>query len=1835
MRYGFAFKGIFVAFSLVFFLFTQMPSMAEELQAAPPAKGLVGHYYGNRGFLLYGGKMAVPSLNMAVDMNTLPWPPRVWEYETKNFQFERNMGWSLAIYGSLRVEAAGEYRFFYDGNDAQVWVDGRVVRTDGKKPIAIKAGSVPLRILMKSSYPLKDWKMALHLRWQGSGNTDPVEIDPSLLSSSEQDIARIKAVTFDIPLPNATMPFVGMRDYSFEVPEDGFYELSMHYKSPPYIPRYCDAFLDGSFLYHYIGGAYRWGFMETRGTVKYLKKGKHTLRISSQTAHFESADMTEFIEGTTMGWNRVQTVNPDLTLSVIEKGRQDMVFKRGEKFVIQIEQATREAVDYTVEVRRQRGGDTVVWSGMAALPADKAHAAAEVTYPCADEGAFEYRVVDAEGQVVEGPWAFVVVDPTPLPNPKAGETGLVTKEILVDQVDCSLADDPEHKFRDNGRSQVVEGPKGKYRVTGKGNRGVRGYVHADDFKEGPPNGNSGPWRVAKEGEKPLITYHMQDWFAYTLKVKNPGKAHKVTAWIPTDVRRQVSVWGFDPVTAFSNGAEMLAGDAPRSEALVPLSFLMWPNTDYVDIISVCTDGCHNDKENRQGAIAKIELYELPDGLPPLPEAAGGWAPDKEFGWSGEQIDIGMEQRMMPKFWDDADWVPAHLNGNVAWAGGYYDWKALSTVWERVGQYCRYRGHNLLVWPVYDYTFDMLRTDHLPKRGEAYSRGWKYRLADRMRKDQLKMILLMCEKYHVKFVADFMIQTISKDNVLATDTEHKWSDDGLFLTGQDGKVVTYPATVLNPAHPLCRKYLIDMCGEIARKYGASPAFGGINIRQWNGWHTNNSGWFFNSRHGYDDFTIGVFEKETGVKIPVEQADADRFKKRRDYLLDKERQKWFRWRSDKVFSLREEMLAEMRKYAPQIQLYGGFKPSFDEGRGLDDAQLAGRRDLGFGKVDTFGGFASEYNVADPIEYEKFDMREPKSLRRDPKMLSGREIGYPNSFCSGWGTIRCPPYQLEDPSRSLAKNPMETVIYGAQWILPPMDDGIRSWAQAWRAIPVLSYERLGGKSFEKEPVQCWSAGTSKSIMGLWKKNGVVFYLVNTTPMERSVSVAFDDEAASVTNLVSGKKEDGVRKIEVSIKPFMLEVFAAEGVSKVKSVRIAQQEIDLKTSSYAPVSKGVADARIEVPGFVIDKFEVTNSMFELFKPERKKERNPAAPSDNSPVVDVSWYDAIAYCNWRSQLKKLQPCYDLKTGSCDFTKNGYRLPTELEWERAAAGPEGRPYSWGSAAPSEGLTYRCRYGDYDVPQRAVPNANPLFRVLDGFKFTAPVGSFENFATPEGVCDLAGNVWEWCQDPHRPGGKSLWRALRGGSWRSDLAGIRNDARNGAAPETRDNHIGFRCVRNGSSKTLTPLAASVSGAVRAPWLVEDREWRIQVVLKERKGAARANEVVVISGRHFLDLAPGAKIRTSSIRIMRSQEFVPCQVDEKDGTGDFVPKPNGILDMDDEICFQVSLPAGGEQVVSAYFSTNDKPKTETATDLSSAVVGERTNKEPYNLLLKNSRIEVGISGPAVEGKQDWQKWRTGAISHLKAGEINMLPIFPNTGLPASTWPAVPVMPEIVASGPVRLIGKVRFEKTNLEWFLNANFAFDGNLKGAVKNYYYQIAANSPVIEFVDDLRYGEDKAGTYREWWQYMNVFPGGGGCHAEQIVCYSQDEQPKQEKLADMAARYFEDGKLSRHFGYDASDGWAAVLDPKNKNGFAFIGAPGINKMVVQYHKGTSFGVGYYGSIFQNLFINDKLANDGNRQLRRYWMVVLGDEDLAGAMNWRQAFLYPLEVRLEQCEKQNVP
>jgi formylglycine-generating enzyme required for sulfatase activity len=194
----------------------------------------------------------------------------------------------------------------------------------------------------------------------------------------------------------------------------------------------------------------------------------------------------------------------------------------------------------------------------------------------------------------------------------------------------------------------------------------------------------------------------------------------------------------------------------------------------------------------------------------------------------------------------------------------------------------------------------------------------------------------------------------------------------------------------------------------------------------------------------------------------------------------------------------------------------------------------------------------------------------------------------------------------------------------------------------------------------------------------------------------------------------------------------------------------------------------------------------------------------EDHPMLQVSWYGAVAYSNWRSEKDGRTPCYNLETWDCHYGAGSYRLPSEAEWEKAARGSEHNPYyryPWGDSIDGSMANY---YTSGDPYEGVWPQTTPV-GYYDGNQI--PAGN--DMANGYGLYDMAGNVFEWCDDkydddyyqycvdnnidynPHGPV-SGLHRVLRGGSWDGDTHFLRCALRNNNNPEHRSYYAGFRLV-----------------------------------------------------------------------------------------------------------------------------------------------------------------------------------------------------------------------------------------------------------------------------------------------------------------------------------------------------------------------------------------------------------------------------------------------------------
>ncbi len=309
--------------------------------------------------------------------------------------------------------------------------------------------------------------------------------------------------------------------------------------------------------------------------------------------------------------------------------------------------------------------------------------------------------------------------------------------------------------------------------------------------------------------------------------------------------------------------------------------------------------------------------------------------------------------------------------------------------------------------------------------------------------------------------------------------------------------------------------------------------------------------------------------------------------------------------------------------------------------------------------------------------------------------------------------------------------------------------------------------------------------------KSNGERFSVATLEPGDSEPPLTTVTPTATLVPLpdVEGSRiaeTDGMRLLLVPEGEFLMG--AVEGDNEIGESQKPQRRIFLNT-------------------FWIDQTEVTNAQFARFVQETgyvtyaeekgasyvyegegkwnelaganwQYPRGPECEHDNfeaQPVIQVSWDDAKAYCEWA----------------------GRRLPTEAEWEKAARGTDGQKHPWGNEAPTGNLLNAC---DTNCSLEWTDSS-----VDDKHEFTAPVGSYPDGASPYGALDMSGNVWEWVADwygeeyyktgpqsnPLGPENGSD-RVLRGSSWSNGISSVRTDWRHNDPPADPNDERGFRCA-----------------------------------------------------------------------------------------------------------------------------------------------------------------------------------------------------------------------------------------------------------------------------------------------------------------------------------------------------------------------------------------------------------------------------------------------------------
>ncbi|MFA6291717.1 MAG: hypothetical protein WC637_08045, partial [Victivallales bacterium] len=433
----------------------------------------------------------------------------------------------------------------------------------------------------------------------------------------------------------------------------------------------------------------------------------------------------------------------------------------------------------------------------------------------------------------------------------------------------------------------------------------------DCVKENPSYSGGGATRIIT---KPLGAYresgdvswygHMNStdpsWFAYNFTVPEEGKPYLIEIDYPDDALRVfcLSVREAKASSYPTTGGVDSGGEFSLSNKMQTHSILFWPRSRELRLLAI------NATNGLRAAISRIRIYQFDNGLPVLKTPTEG---GRSFGNWYEEGTSFLAMYGGPNFRSTG--IDEYLVCADRWANSV-----------------SYMGGDT-IWP----TLCVYQFGLYPSRYNISFTG-------PFSTDLAEIILLKCEKYGMKTVFDFH----PEGRELGWPPEKGGDPADSYLRNKNGELGKTEGGCPrnNPIHPRTRTWYLGLIDEFVQRYKHSPSFKGISLRE--------SSWVntcFNNFHsldwGYDDYTVGEFEKETGVRIPGDNKDAKRFEQRYQWIMANAKEKWITWRCQKINGLYRDIVTLVKKARPDLTVYTncyGGDPKSSSEAGVDLQQLS---------------------------------------------------------------------------------------------------------------------------------------------------------------------------------------------------------------------------------------------------------------------------------------------------------------------------------------------------------------------------------------------------------------------------------------------------------------------------------------------------------------------------------------------------------------------------------------------------------------------------------------------------------------------------------------------------------------------------------------------------------------------------------------------------------------------------------------------------------------------------------------------------------------------------------
>ncbi len=667
----------------------------------------------------------------------------------------------------------------------------------------------------------------------------------------------------------------------------------------------------------------------------------------------------------------------------------------------------------------------------------------------------------------------------------------------------------------------------------------------DFFKGGATRVINKPWGSYRESGDVGYLQRMNatdpSWFAYKFAVEDPDALYWMEFDFPDDARRSFVVVprsGHPMEGPFIYAGPGSGPDTGREFSLTnqmqTMGIYFWPHdTDLRAVVMQPQSGL-------RAAVSKIRIYKVEGDFSPLPHANGG----RDFiHWNEEGVAF-MNVFGAPDTTRPESVILAADN------------------WARI---MSYMGASVLMPTPAIYQMKM------------YPSAFNPEFSDSNTFDAVRVIELVCEKFGLGFISEFHPEARSLKRASAQEK----SPDSIFQFDRLGKIQEGPrGPKFNFLHPAVEKFAVGMVGEFVDRYGDSPAFEGVSIRLMF-WQNSGFGNFQDLSWGYGDFTIGLFERESGTKIPVPADDPERFEKRYEWLMANAKEAWIDWRCRKAAEFFAKVAARLRENHPEARLFlnsfiradsktsATFYDSFlDAPReaGIDPEMLASVPGVELLTSTLMYGRRSTEEINQRLRDALLNPAFLGVLNQDgkaPRFMTSqayfeatvavappKDMGYPVKTRHGWmsGTVNpAGRHYLERFALALAESDAASLGDGgnAYTVGQPL---LREFLREYRALPKENFQ---ARPDARDPVAVWERAGEKDFL---------FYAVNRERYPVKVQIQF--AAVPAIKRLATKEDVPVNgtELQIELQPYELRTFAAEAGTRIEQITETIPEADLE---------------------------------------------------------------------------------------------------------------------------------------------------------------------------------------------------------------------------------------------------------------------------------------------------------------------------------------------------------------------------------------------------------------------------------------------------------------------------------------------------------------------------------------------------------------------------------------------------------------------------------------------------------------------------------------------------